>query len=118
MLHYMPFWVEPWFRDYQVQALPRHVRLIFYDLLFTLWTKEMVLQNDDKALSYYLRISQEEWIDAKRILLQHDFIQLVQGAKFITNHRLGLSHEHVSDTAGKNATRAQNAAQKRWSKHR
>jgi hypothetical protein len=51
-LDYMPFWIEPWFNDYKVQALPRHVRLIFYDLLFTLWRKEMQLENDDSAVSY------------------------------------------------------------------
>jgi hypothetical protein len=115
-LDYMPFWIEPWFNDYKVQALPRHVRLIFYDLLFTLLRKEMQLENDDSAVSYYLRVSPEEWLDAKRILVKHDFIQLIRGNKYITNHTLGLSHEHVSDTKASYQIKAQKAAKTRWHK--
>ena len=63
-LYYLPLWTEIWWKDYKVQALPRNTRLIFYDFLFLLWDRDMVMQNDDEAISYYLRITPPEWLDA------------------------------------------------------
>ena len=105
-LHYLPFWLEVWWKDYKVQALPRNTRLIFYDVLFLLWDRDLHLTNDDTAISYYLRISPEEWIDAKRILLKHDFIQAVQAGKRITCDRLQMEHERITDGSQKRAEKA------------
>ena len=44
-LYYLPFWTEIWWKDYKVQALPRNTRLIFYDVLFLLWDRDMQLAN-------------------------------------------------------------------------
>lgn len=113
-LDYMPFWFAPWWKDYKVQALPRHVRLIFYDLLFTLWEKELWLNNQDDEVAYYLRITQEEWVDAKRILLKHKLIKLVQADKRISCDRLALCYEEIESSREQRKT----AAKKRWQKHK
>ena len=83
-LYYLPFWTEIWWKDFTVQALPRNTRLIFYDLLFLLWDRDMQLDNDDKAISYYLRILEPEWIDAKRTLLKANLIQAVMSNRKIS----------------------------------
>lgn len=113
-LDYMPFWFAPWWKDYKVQALPRHVRLIFYDLLFTLWEKELRLNNQDDEVAYYLRITQEEWIDAKRILLKHNLIKLIQADRMISCDRLALCYEEIESTR----EQRRKAVQKRWQKHK
>lgn len=117
-LHYFPFWLEIWWKDYKVQSLPRNVRLIFYDILCLLWDRDMRLPNDDNSISYYLRVTPEEWLDAKRILLKHDLIQLVQANKRIDCHRLGMSYEDIIDGSARNAGKARFAAKKRWEKQR
>jgi uncharacterized protein YdaU (DUF1376 family) len=105
-LYYLPFWLEVWYKDYKVQALPRNTRLILYDLLFILWDKDMYLANDDQAISYYMRISQTEWIDAKLILLKHGFIKTIQAGKRITCDRLAMEYERVMENKHINENRA------------
>lgn len=105
-LHYFPFWIEPWWKDYKVQSLPRNVRLIFYDILALLWDRDMRLENDDHAVSHYLRITPEEWVDAKRILVRADLIQLVQANKRIECYRLGMEYERIMEAKYNRTERA------------
>jgi len=105
-LHYLPFWLEIWWKDYKVQALPRNTRLIFYDVLFLLWDRDMHLENDDTAISFYLRITPEEWIDSKRILLKHGLIQSVQADRRLTCDRLNGEHDRITCESQKRTVRA------------
>lgn len=115
-LYYMPFWLEIWWKDYRVQALPRTTRLIFYDFLFLLWDRDMQLDNNDNAISHYLRITPEEWLDAKRILLKHDLIQAIQANRKLTCHRLGIEYDRVMYEGTKRSEKAKKAARARWEK--
>ena len=115
-LYYLPFWTEIWWKDYKVQALPRNTRLIFYDVLFLLWDRDMQLANDDNAISYYLRITPGEWIDAKRTLLKAGLIQTVQADRRIDCARLSAEYEQVISKGAKRSELAQNAANTRWKK--
>lgn len=109
-LYYLPFWLEVWYKDYKVQALPRNTRLILYDLLFIMWDKDMFLDNDDAAISYYMRITQEEWIDAKRILLKHGFIKTISAGKRLISDRLAAEYDRVLE----NKELQSNRAKKGW----
>ena len=113
-LYYLPFWTEIWFKDYRVQALPRNVRLIFYDLLFIMWDRDMTLENDDNAISYYMRITPEEWVDAKRILLKAALIQSVQADRRLDCTRLKMEYDRISDLGSQRSKNAKKAAQARW----
>ncbi len=112
-LYYLPFWLEVWWKDYKVQSLPRGVRLIFYDFLFLLWDRDMRLHNDDNAISYYLRITPEEWIDAKRILLKADLIQSVQAGKRLDCWRLAMEYERITEKHKKQSENAKTGWEKR-----
>ena len=115
-LYYLPFWTEIWWKDYKVQSLPRNTRLIFYDFLFLLWDRDLNLANDNHAISYYLRITPEEWVDAKATLLRCDLIQTIQAERKITCHRLGMEYDRVMDGGEKRTEKAKLAAKTRWEK--
>lgn len=113
-LYYLPFWTEIWWKDYKVQSLPRDTRLTFYDFLFLLWDRDMRLANDDAAISYYLRISEDEWRESKRLLIKADLIQAVTGNKYLTCHRLGMEYDRIIDAGEKQRQRAN----KRWTERK
>lgn len=113
-LYYMPFWLQAWWKDYKVQSLPRNTRLIFYDFLFLLWDRDMVLDNEDNAISYYLRITPEEWVDAKRTLLKAGLIQSISGNKRLDCRLLNTGYENVMENSNKQRTKAE----QRWKKQR